>query len=177
MGKEIKSKKQPTELRPISGRALKSCIDTLRPYLHQARILELFAGQGRFSIQALLEGASEALLVEKNSKTAKEIKARIPKKLPPGKKIEIVCQDVWIFLEKQENKHPYPIIFADPPFPLWEKIDQAQFFSLIQTFCEPGTIFLVKTPRRMLISTGHPGFTLWKMNHFGESQFAYFLYE
>lgn len=177
MGKKIKDKADSPELRPIGSRALKSCIDTLRPHLFGATVLELFAGQARFSFEALLQGASSALLIEKNPQIARELKTKIPKKMPVEKRIEILCQDVWAFLNHPSSDLRFDIILADPPFPQWETLNQTEFFSLVTPFCKPGTIFLVKTPSRMLLSSVHPGFTLWKLTHFGESQFAYFLYE
>lgn len=177
MGKKIKRHSALDELRPIGSRALKSCIDTLRPHLFGAHILELFAGQGRFSFAALAEGAVSTILIEKNKTLTKELKAHIPKKLGSDKNIEILCQDAWSFLSQPPRKMGFDIIFADPPFPQWDSLDQSHFFSLIGGFCKTGTIFLVKTPSRMLLSTVHPGFTLWKLTHFGESQFAYYLYE
>jgi 16S rRNA (guanine(966)-N(2))-methyltransferase RsmD len=177
MGKKVKSHSNPTELRPIGSRALKSCIDTLRPHLFGSRILELFAGQGRVSFAALSEGAISTLLIEKNKILAKELKNHIPKKLGSDKTIEILCQDAWTFLSSPPRAPGFDIIFADPPFPQWDKLDQSHFFSLIGHFCKSGTIFLVKTPSRMLLSSEHPRFSLWKLAHFGESQFAYFLYE
>lgn len=177
MGKKITSHSDPPELRPIGSRALKSCIDTLRPHLFGARILEIFAGQGRFSFAALSEGAISTLLIEKNKTLAKELKNHVPKKLGSGKTIEILCQDAWTFLSSPPLAPDFDIIFADPPFPQWDTLDQSQFFSLIGHFCKSGTIFLVKTPSRMLLSSEHPRFALWKLTHFGESQFAYFLYE
>jgi len=171
MGKIIED---PT-LRPVGARALKSSMDTLRPFLVGAQVLDLFAGQGRFSYAALQEGASSALLIEKNPRTAKELETLRPKKIPQERKSTVLRKDVWDFLEKSKGDL-YDIIFADPPFEDWSPQLEERLFSLLEKFSKPGTILLVKYPKQMLLSSSHPGFKLWKINHFGESQLAYFTY-
>lgn len=162
-------------LRPIGARALKSTMDTLRPHLPGATILDLFAGKGRFSFSALNEGAASATLVEKDTQTARELPTLRPRKLKPNQISHVLCQDVWKFL-KQSKGALYDIIFVDPPFGDWTPEMQKDLFSMLIPFSKPGTILLVKYPSEMLISSEHPGFSLWKINHFGESQLAYFIY-
>jgi 16S rRNA (guanine966-N2)-methyltransferase len=170
-----KSLRERPSLRPVGARALKSAMDTLRPHLAGAKILDLFAGQGRFSYAALTEGASYACLVEKHPQTAKELNSLRPKKLASSQISEVLCQDAWKFLA-----HPtgdlYDIIFADPPFDDWTPLIEKDLFKHLLNFSKPGTILLVKYPAEMLISSEHPGFSMWKINHFGESQLAYFTY-
>ena len=150
-------------------------MDTLRPYLAGASILDLFAGHGRLAYAALENGAHRALLIEKNRTTAKELEDLRPKKLLKHQESRVLCQDVWTFL-KVPGSDLYDIIFADPPFPEWSESFEKQLFAALPSFCHPGTILLVKIPSKVLISSHHPGFTLWKINHFGESQLAYFTY-
>ncbi|NBT58421.1 hypothetical protein EBT16_06520 [bacterium] len=167
--------KDRPSLRPIGARALKSAIDTLRPHIPGTNILDLFAGQGRFSYAALSEGASSATLIEKDPRTAKELQTLRPNKLKPDQASRVLCLDVWKFL-KQPNGDLYDIIFADPPFDDWTASMEKDLFAKLLPFSKPGTILLVKYPSEMLISSEHPGFSLWKINHFGESQLAYFIY-
>lgn len=171
MGKII----EDPSLRPVGARALKSAMDTLRPFLAGAQVLDLFAGQGRFSFSALQEGASAALLIEKNPRTARELEGLRPKKIPQERKSTILRKDVWDFLDKPKGDL-YDIVFADPPFQDWSAELEQRLFSLLAKFSKPGTILLVKYPKQMLLSSSHSGFKLWKINHFGESQLAYFTY-
>jgi 16S rRNA (guanine966-N2)-methyltransferase len=150
-------------------------MDTLRPYLAGAKVLDLFAGQGRFSYTALTEGASYATLIEKHPKTARELNSLRPKKLSPSQISDVLCQDAWKFLANPTGEL-YDIIFADPPFDDWTPLLETELFKHVLKFSKPGTILLVKYPAGMLISIEHPGFSMWKINHFGESQLAYFTY-
>jgi len=150
-------------------------MDSLRPSLAGATVLDLFAGQGRFSFASLEHGAVKAVMVEKNRDTARNLPSLRPKKLSPHLETHILCQDVWQFLKNPDGVL-YDIIFADPPFPDWTSELEKNLFAALPAFCHPGTILLVKIPSAVLLSSHHPGFTLWKINHFGESQLAYFTY-
>ena len=150
-------------------------MDSLRPYLAGAKVLDLFAGQGRFAYAALLEGAKSATLVEKHRSTASALLGLRPKKIPSERTSLVLCQDVWTFLAKPSSDL-YDVIFADPPFKHWNAELEKKLFISLPPFAKQGTILLVKYPSEMLISSEHPGFKLWKINHFGESQLAYFNY-
>jgi len=169
-------KTESSSLRPVGARALKSAMDTLRPYLAGASILDLFAGKGRFAYAALENGAEKALLVEKNRTTAQQLEGLRPKKLSAHHSSRVLCKDVWKFLESPHTVL-YDIIFVDPPFSEWNESYEKKLFAALPERCHPGTILLVKIPSTVLISSHHPGFTLWKITYFGESQLAYFTYD
>lgn len=171
-----KTKPQANDVRPIGARALKSAIDTLRPHLFEASVLDLFAGQGRFGMAASQEGISSVLFVEKDRNTATELKSSISApKFPKGITAKVICQDAAIFLEQTTEK--FDVIFADPPFPLWNESFEKSLFTGVTRVLKPNSIFLVKHPSRMLPCSELSGLTLIKESEFGESRLLYFSYE
>ena len=173
--KTVKKSSNRSQLRPVGARALKSALDTLRPFLAGVKVLDLYAGQGRFAYGALLEGAQHAVLVEHNAVTARELRSLRSKKIPSDRISQILCQDVWSFLE-QPSGDLYDVIFVDPPFEEFTSELATRLFLALKDFAHPGTILLVKTPSQMLLSTGDSEFKLWKITQFGEAQLAYFTY-
>lgn len=165
-------KKDPPELRPIGARALKSAIDTLRPYLQNARVLDLFAGQGRFGIEALNEGAERVTFVEKHPGTAATLKAKVASH---GEKAMVQRQEVMAFLGMSRDL--FDLVFADPPFPLWNETFSSALFSAVATQLAPNSIFLVKYPARMVPCVPVIGFREWKTTPFGESKLLYYRYD
>jgi len=153
-------------MRPIGARALKSAIDTLRPWLADARVLDLYAGQGRFGLSALEEGAREVTFVEKDAGMARELKKAGAK--------DVAAQDSLIFLD--ESKEEFDIVFADPPFELWTPQFSTRLFASVAHRLASPAIFLVKHPSRVLPSLTFQGFLHWKTTPFGESQLIYFRY-
>ncbi|MBY0369392.1 RsmD family RNA methyltransferase [bacterium] len=164
-------KKRPENpsLRPIGARALTSAGDTLRPLLPGARVLELFAGQGRFGLMALEEGAAWVSFVEKDLRTAQALR----KSLPPDALARVFIDDAMVWC-KPDGEPLFDIVFADPPFPLWEAGFDRALAACVKTKLAPESIFLVKGPTRMLPSGPFPGLSFWKHSKFGESTLSYF---
>lgn len=155
-------------VRPITARALKSIMDTLRPWLSGAQALDLFAGHGRFGITALEEGAAHVDFVEKDRKNARLLSAELTRW---KEKSTVHSEDVFSFLETEAT---YDIIFADPPFPIWNEEFTAKLFASVTPRLNPAAIFLVKCPKRMVISPPLGPLSFWKDSTFGESLFCYY---
>lgn len=161
-------------MRPVGARALKSAIDSLRPWLDESRVLDLFSGQGRFGVSALEEGASSVTFVEKDRGMAREISEQTEK---AEERRIVAATDVFSYLEKAANSgEKYSIIFADPPFALWNETFESRLFAEVSLVASPEAIFLVKHPRRVIPSSTISGYYLWKTTLFGESRLLYFRY-
>ena len=162
------------QVRPVGARALKSAIDTLRPYLFGCEALDLFAGQGRFGGEALKEGATRVVFVEKDRGTAQALREAISKF---SDRSDVQCKDALLYLEmaRRQSLH-FDVVFADPPFPLWNTAFQLSLFGAVAACLSPGAIFLVKHKRRMVASVTFPGLSLWKDSLFGESRLIYYRY-
>lgn len=118
---------------------------------------------------ALEEGASKAVFVEQDRKTA----LALVRELGPHGRVETA--DVFAFL--QQDKTPFDIVFADPPFPEWTPEFSETLFRLVAPWLVREGIFLVKSPRRMVASPPISAFRLWKSTVVGESALHYFFYE
>lgn len=158
-------------MRPVGARALKSAIDSLRPWLAGSTVLDLFSGQGRFGTAALEEEAELVVFVEKDAKQAGEIKKTIARY---GTRAEVRNQDAFSFLAAGSAK--FDVIFADPPFASWDEPFTGKLAAAVAQVARNGSIFLVKHPTRVVASRTFPGFTHWKSSEFGESQLLYFIY-
>jgi 16S rRNA (guanine(966)-N(2))-methyltransferase RsmD len=178
MSKNRVNKNQTTddEVRPIGARALKSAIDSLRPYLFEAELLDLFAGQGRFGITASAEGISSVTFVEKSRTTASLLSKQIQApSFPKTVQARVVCQDTLSFLKYTTQK--FDIVFYDPPFPIWNSEFQEKLFSAVSKVLKADSIFLVKHPSRVLLFPLTDAWKLTKQTEFGESELLYFNYE
>jgi len=157
-----------SEVRPLSARALKSVIDTLRPQIEGARVLDLFAGQGRFGMACLEENASHVTFVEKNGKSAAAIKKEI-ERFHFEDRAHVLAMDAF----QVRSETPFDLVFCDPPFPEWDIAFGKKLETLILSLLTPEGSSVVKYPER-----GEPwvpaGFTLRKETTFGESRLLYF---
>jgi 16S rRNA G966 N2-methylase RsmD len=170
----VKQKGKPSfELRPLTGIALKSIRDTLRPYFPETDILELFAGTGLFSLVALESGARQVTLVEASKPTF--LKLQKPFSKWSGQNT-LLCKDVFKFLS--EASHPtYDIIFLDPPFDYWTHEMETFLSQNIPSWLKSSdSILLVKHPKKVLPFSSSELFMVWKSTAFGDHILTYFLF-
>jgi 16S rRNA (guanine966-N2)-methyltransferase len=154
------------EVRPVSARPLKSALDTLRPHLSGCRALDLFSGLGRFGLGALEEGAESVTFVDTDGRYLEDIERSAASY--PGARL--VKQDAFRFLAQSTEQ--FDLIFADPPFPLWNEAFDGALFRAVRPRLTEGGIFLVKHPKAVIVSG--LGLTHWKTSPFGESSLSYF---
>lgn len=115
--------KGPKHIRPTQDKVRKALFDTLGSVVVDSSFLELFAGSGAVGIEALSNGAREAVFVEKDKRCCKIIEGNleqlglISKERAKGKDISIFAVDalksIEIFYRKNKK---FDIIFLDPPY-------------------------------------------------------------
>lgn len=113
-GRKI-SFKGASELRPTPSRIRETLFNWLSGYLKDASCLELFAGSGILSIEALSRGAGSVTLVEEDAPTLHECRRHL-ESLATDQKWELVCEDVFTWLSRPSPGHRFDIVFMDPPF-------------------------------------------------------------
>jgi len=109
------------DLRPPLVRMRKSIFSQLEATVPQSRILDLFAGTGSFGLEALSQGAREAVFVERDRSTAKVLEQNI-RNLGFRHQSRVVVSDAlseWT-LESLEDLPPFDVVFMDPPFRLFK---------------------------------------------------------
>ena len=111
------------------------------------RILDLFAGTGSFTIEAISRGAASATCVEKDRRMAANLKQNLMN-LSIDKDCLVLNMDVRYavpFLYK--GGHNYDIIFADPPY---EKGLVTETVTLLKDnpVYENGAVFIVESSKR-----------------------------
>jgi 16S rRNA (guanine966-N2)-methyltransferase len=101
----------PKDVRPTSERARQAYFDIVGARINGARFLDLFAGSGIFSFEAVSRGAVSATAVEQSRKNAAEIE-RIGVELDVD--VRTVVSDVLTAARRVDGEHD--IVYADPPY-------------------------------------------------------------
>ena len=99
-------------LRPTPDRVRETLFNWLAPFIEGATCLDLFAGTGALSFEALSRGAARAVMVESNRMLCEELRRNAERLEASG--AEIHCADALAWLEQPRG--PFEIIFVDPPF-------------------------------------------------------------
>lgn len=114
------------KLRQFKGKSIRPTTDKVREALFSSlisrlgsfddlTILDLFAGTGALSLEALSRGASRAVLVEQSSQSVEIIADNI--QTCQMKDRAIVYQEpVSTFVGKPSPQGPFDLIFLDPPY-------------------------------------------------------------
>lgn len=150
-------------------------MDTLRPSLVGARVLDLYAGQGRLGFCAAEEGAAAVTFVEAHGGTLSELKENAKHPLLKDTVFSFHKMAALPFLETKIQE-PFDIVFCDPPFQDWKNTFAEELFTHLTKALKAGSILLVKHPSRMVLSCPVQHLQSWKSTVFGEAALSYFLY-
>lgn len=97
-------------LRPTSDRVRETVFNWLMPHIRGAICLDLFAGSGALSFEALSRGAKEVYCLEKNKAIYTSLIEN--KTCLNAEGLHLLCKDA---LEWQSSQ-TFNIVFLDPPF-------------------------------------------------------------
>lgn len=105
-----------TDTRPTGDRVKEALFSILGPRLNNARVLDLYAGSGALSLEALSRGAAEAVLVDQAPKACSVIRQNIDALdyANRARLMKMSDQAALGLLEKSGEK--FDLIFLDPPY-------------------------------------------------------------
>jgi len=103
-------------VRPTTDRVREAIFSSIGPLIHDAHVLELFAGTGAFGFEALSRGAHFAAFVEKDRATA-GVLSQTARALDVRNEILILNRPALQAVEWLGNcGKEFHIIFLDPPY-------------------------------------------------------------
>ena len=114
-GRRLKAPKGRS-LRPTAARVKEALFNILPHDLSGVKILDLFAGTGNITIEALSRGASQAILVDASFESGKTMRENLRRlELAPRTKVWIapVARALRLLARRGET---FDLIFLDPPY-------------------------------------------------------------
>lgn len=139
----LKGRKFPVSsgtVRPTSSRAREAVFNILADDVPGSRFLDLFAGSGIMSVEALSRGAREAVAVDSSGKAVAELDAQAKKMTLP---LTVRRMDALRFIAGARREEPFDVVYADPPY------DYAGYDDLLiaidrQLPLTPGAVVLIE---------------------------------
>lgn len=102
-------------LRPTTSRVRETLFNWLQSDIHNANVLDLFAGSGSLGFEAASRGASRVLFIEQDKQVVKQLADNI--KRLKADTIELLQADALALLNQPNAlQGPVDIVFVDPPF-------------------------------------------------------------
>lgn len=101
------------DVRPTTDRVKESVFNLIQGYVSSARVLDMFAGSGALSFEALSRGAEYAVLIDNDKRSIDIIKKNITEL-----KFEDICRtyEMSCFDYVKSCTEKFDIIFLDPPY-------------------------------------------------------------
>jgi len=133
--------------RPTSDRVREALFQRLGPLEHQ-RVLDLFAGSGALSFEALSRGAAHATLVDSAPAAIKAIRANAAALGLGDDALAVRRQDARAFLRGARTAgHEYDLVLLDPPYRLAAELGR-ELSPLIAAVLAPGGRVVSESDRR-----------------------------
>jgi 16S rRNA (guanine(966)-N(2))-methyltransferase RsmD len=132
------------ETRPVTDRIKTMVFDSIREFIPEAIVLDLFAGSGSYGIEALSRGAASSVFVEANPEAVELIKQNL-ENTGFSSKSTIVAERLPGALNHNSisiQSDQFDVIFCDPPFTKLEEFDLGDYVSLINT----ENLFILRLP-------------------------------
>lgn len=99
------------DLRPTPGRSRETLFNWLRPYIHNTRCVDAFAGSGSLGFEALSQGSTHCTFIEKSAKSCRMLRNNVSQ-LDALSQCTILQASATKLLAELE----VDICFLDPPF-------------------------------------------------------------
>lgn len=117
IGGDFRGRKLPVldaeGLRPTSDRVKETLFNWLQFEIPGATCLDVFAGSGALSFEAISRGAKQATLLELNKQNAQQLQQNLKALAVSNARVEQVDSLLWL---SKPCEQTYDLVFLDPPF-------------------------------------------------------------
>ncbi len=129
--------------RPTTSRVREAIFAILQHDIAETEILDLFAGSGALSIEALSRGAHSAVLVEKNKMVVQIIRDNLSSLGLEARILACGYQKGLEILSEEGKK--FDLAFADPPY---DKISPDDLYQILMKYAlmKPEGFFIIEHP-------------------------------
>jgi len=135
-------------IRPTSSKARQGIFNTLFSMgfeVQDASVLELFAGTGLISFEAMSRGGKLAVLVDK-ARSSLDVISKNAEKLKISDRVKMVQSDAMPFIENSDVTS-YDLIYLDPPY---EYADYGKLLSKMMSKVKAHTIVVAESDRMIV---------------------------
>jgi 16S rRNA (guanine966-N2)-methyltransferase len=116
-GGTLRSRRVPAPpgraVRPTPARVKEALFSILGSRVHDARVLDLFAGSGALGFESLSRGAAHVTFVEKHRPTADSLRAAA-RELGVAEHVEVIAAPAERAVRAVAGR--FDLVFADPPY-------------------------------------------------------------
>lgn len=160
-------------LRPTGARVRGAIFDRLQQPVIDARVLDLFAGSGALSLEALSRGARSSTLLEIDARVVRHLRRQL-EALCLASRAEVVQTDALGWLGRgRGNAAMYDLVFVDPPFAMPHVIEPVAHALVDGDWLAPGAWIVCERELvrgRTEIVAWPPGLALERVRDYGQAR-------
>ncbi len=149
-------------LRPTGDRVRETLFNWLQHAVAGAQCLDLFAGSGALSFEAVSRGAARVVMVEAHYPTVRQLQSQIA----TFKADRMVLWQGSAFDYLQSFEHGFDIVFLDPPF-ADATLDRMLAVLVERHILNPGALIYVEYPQ-LRVPTPPAGWAFYRQHKAGE---------
>ncbi|AVK60608.1 16S rRNA (guanine(966)-N(2))-methyltransferase RsmD [Lactobacillus sp. CBA3605] len=154
------------QTRPTTDKVKEAVFNMIGPYFDGGRALDLFAGSGGLSIEAVSRGMDAAVLIDRQYQAIKTIKDNVAV-TKSSEKFEIIkgdAQRLMSHLAAQQQR--FDMVFLDPPYAKQQIVKTIQTIDSLGLL-NPGCRIVCETDTTAELPTMIPGFELVRRQTYG----------
>ncbi|UQS85518.1 16S rRNA (guanine(966)-N(2))-methyltransferase RsmD [Apilactobacillus apisilvae] len=152
--------------RPTTDKVKESLFNMIGPYFNGGNFLDLFAGSGAVSIEAVSRGFDSATLVDRQYSAIKTINENI--KITKDKNafnvLKMNAENALTYLS--ENNRKYDIVFLDPPYKDQKMITQLNEIKNLNLL-NNGGIVVCETDDNVILEDNVEGYKMIQQKKYG----------
>jgi len=163
------------QTRPTSDRvreALFSAVESWCGSLAGLRVLDLYAGSGALGLEALSRGASRAVLVERDRRTAALVSANARELGLAGARVVAASVQTALAAGPGTDDQRHDLVLSDPPYTVTED-DLATDLRLLVPWLAPDALVVVERARRSPEPTWPTGLEGVRHKRYGDTVLWY----
>ena len=162
------------DTRPTQDRVRESLFNILQWDIHDAVVLDLFAGSGALSLEALSRGARWAVVVDSDREAIGCIERNLAR-LNLAKQAQVMkCEWQAAVARLAEQGITFDLVFLDPPYRMEDTAGMME--SLAAAKLLTAKAILVVEHRRGAFPAEHPCFSLKSRRGYGDTEISFLTY-
>ena len=155
--------------RPTADRVRESLFSILMGSVRGARVIDLFAGSGALSLEAISRGAASAVLIDMDRKAQQAI-ARNIDIVGAKNRVKLIKSDWRGALSSLHE--PFDIVFLDPPYAMLQSYSEAAGALRDRELLAEGAILVMEHRSKDALSLPD-GFEIYDERRYGETMIAF----
>ena len=137
--------------RPTLDRVRENLFNILQTDIRDSRVLDLFAGSGALSIEALSRGAESATLVDSDRNAIRTEKKNLETLGFSGRAEVLLCDWKKAAAELARRGYRYDIVFLDPPYRM---TDLREVFTALKGLLTDDGLVVLEHEAKAAVTTG-----------------------